>query len=415
MGVGTVRPGSIWGLVGLVALVLGVAAGSPGAALAAYDVDEPGVEEAVAFAPFEGARAASQFRLTDTDTVVAVAGRVVATQRSTWEREPYRLVLHRGEQRRMELVYWPEFAEELHGSHGIPAVGTRISARGPLEEFGGNLQIRIRHLDQVRIEGYPHTLREARERRADASNPADFPEPAADGYFRMEQMPEMVDRLLGHDLSLRGTVLEYREPTSDRAPHTIRLEEGEHGIDAIFWWPEEVEHLVRPGETAWVTGELGDYRGNLQIVLPNPGYFSHEPLPAERVVIPQPPIPQELIDTREGWPRREPGAEYLEPRREELEPGTSMRLREIAPKHRDNVIRVEGTVRAVSAGSDGLWVILHDRTGYMRVLLRGEGYPRIAVGDLLEVTATVVYAEVRAAVELRVDGPEDVKLAAPEE
>ncbi len=382
-------------------------------ALACVLVGFPAASAAeAAYEPFEDARPPGELMLTDTGTVVTVEGRVVATHRSTWEREPYRLVAHQGEQRRVELVYWPEFAEELHGDIGMPAVGTRISARGPLTPFNRNLQIRIRHLDQVRLEGYPHTLVESETGWPD--DPArEFPQPGEDGYFTLGQLPELTAQLMGRELSLRGTVLEYREPTSDRAPHAIRLREGDRAVDAVFWWPEEVEDMVRPGETAWITGELGDYRGNLQLVLSSPSYFSHEPLPPERVVIPHPPVPQELLDTREGWPGREPGTEYLDPRREELEPGTQLRLRDIAPKHRDNVITAEGTVRAVSAGSQGLWVILHDRTGYIRMHLQGEGYPRIAVDDRLRVQGTVVWVETRATVELRVESPSGVELLDP--
>lgn len=379
-------------------------------------------QEASVFAPFEGARPASEFRLTDIASDAVVAGRVVATHRSTGDRVPYRLVLHRGNQRQMELVYWPDEADLIHGSLGMPSIGTRISAEGRLEEFNGNLQIRIRGLKQIRIEGYPHTLSvpEAGASASAAAVPEDLPQPGPDGYYRLGQIPEMRQHLLGRDLSLKGTFQEYNTPSNERAPHVFVLSEGGQSIQVIFWSPEDQSELGTPGQVAYATGEFGEYQGRLQLNIPNPGYFSHEPLPAERVVLPRAALLPGEVDIREGWPGRAGGTEYLETTRVELEPGTRMRLRQIGPSHEGDVITTEGTVRAVVAGSDGLWIIIHDLTGYLRVLVPGSVYremddPRIAVNDRLRMRTLVVYSEARASVELRIQDASDVEVIPPED
>ncbi|MCC5875679.1 MAG: hypothetical protein JJU11_05610 [Candidatus Sumerlaeia bacterium] len=233
------------------------------------------------------------------------------------------------------IVYWEAVAPHIEGEKGVPQAGTRVSVTGELGEHRGSLQVRIRHSNQIRIDGYGHGTGD------DGAEP-DPPKMDEDGYYSMAQLPALKAHLMDNWVSLKATIREFRDPANERAPSVVVIEGNGQHLDVIYWARRDTEEVPRfdyPGRQVYVTGILGEYRGRYQLQIEEVENLSFEPLPEKRLAKGKQARSTINTPASEGWP----GGRAVSPLpQKELEPGTEIPLNKVNPGHVGNNITVKG-------------------------------------------------------------------------
>lgn len=267
---------------------------------------------------------------------VTVNGVIREARASTASNVPTQLTLTPdGHEPAFVIVYWEGVAPHIEGDKGVPQAGTRVSVTGEMSEHRGALQVRVRHSNQIRIDGYGHGEGAADEK-------PDPPELDEDGYYSMAQLPAMKAHLMDQWVSLKATIREFRDPANERAPSVVVIEGNGQQLDAIYWALRDTDEIPRfdyPGRDVYVTGILGEYRGRYQLRIEEVENLSFEPLSKDRLA--KSIQARSTINTpaSEGWP----GGRAVSPLpQKELDPGTEVPLNKVSPSHVGNNITVKG-------------------------------------------------------------------------
>lgn len=181
------------------------------------------------------------------------------------------------------VVAWmPELDATIYGNAGAPKVGTRLTAMGKVWDWQGMLLIRVRELNQIRIESHSHTY--LRGVTAAAVAPAVAAKPVVEqaGFYGPENVPEL-PKLIGKEIAFCGTVTAFRKSWSDKAPNIATLGEVPNALEMVYWTNNgqtEPAGASTIGSTVCVTGLLQDYRGKMQLRVNDLGKMSVRQAPA---------------------------------------------------------------------------------------------------------------------------------------
>lgn len=372
----------------------------------AQDAPAPAAGEqavaASAWQPFPGAVEAGAVNSGMLEKDVVLTGTIKEVIPSMGERSPHQIILGTSGAAKVMVVFWPDAAPVLLGTKGLPAVGTRLSAKGRLGEHRGNLQVRVRTADQLRIEGYgaPGAGATAAAGAAAVQSATGVAAPAEAPYYSVRQAT--TDRgLIGKELSVKGTIKEFTAAWSERAPNIVALEEDGKRLEVVFWMPtgQEVPAALRqPGTTVYAAGELQEYRERMQLKLDEPSDVSTAPLPVDKLK--SPGGPKALgTDASKGWPGREAGKAAPAPAKRTVEPGTTMSVREIGPDLAGNVITTVGTVESIPTGARQF--TLRSADGYITVSGEPEAVSKVPTGQPVRLKGEVVINAHRGSAELK--------------
>lgn len=349
------------------------------------------------FKPFSGATPAAKVYADQLENQVVVEGTINKVDASTGPRVPHRLLLVDRPSQPVMVVYWPDVAPKIHGDQPVPRPGARLSAKGTLTEYRGALQIKVRDASQIRIEGYPLTLASRGRAQGDQSVPV----PGEKGYFTIEDVPG-IRTFIGHDLSFRGEVTGFRESWSDTAPNVITIAKDDSDIEIVYWLPDGAKgpDFEHPGTPVYVTGELQDYNGRLQIRVTNMAELSRQPLKPGQIARPK-LITEQPESVKEGWPGKT-DAPSVKIEKVELEEGARVSLRDLGPQHVGNLVTVSGQITAMQLLENGhVAATLKEPTGFARLLIPQDwSKERPQIGQDVTMKAKVSYNETRSAVDL---------------
>jgi len=371
-------------------------------------------QEATAFVPFEGAVPASTVTSAQIGQTVTIEGSVVDFIESRAERTPHQMVLAKNGEQSVMVIYWQDLSAALHGDKGAPKPGTRVSAKGQLSDYRGNIQLRVRTADQIRIEGYAAVASGAPAApapRPPAAPAAEaVPKPGEDGYFTAADLPRM-GPLKGGMLSLRGQTTGFRASWSETAPNVIEVAEGPNKIEVVYWTTpgETAPDFSKPGTPIYATGTFQEYRERLQLKVDELASLSATPLAAERVVRPAAPGTPGT-NAAEGWPGKTVSAGL--PEAVKLEEGATLPIRSIGSQHAGNTIKLEGAVHRTEKTAAGLAIYLRDGQATIRVNAPAEA-PAPADGTRLSATGKLTFSGLRSATELDVTDAASLEVVAP--
>lgn len=389
------------------ALALAAAILAAGFPTAAFSQPEQAAS-ASSFTPFQGAIPADNVTRAMLGQDVVLSGVVIDVAPSTGDRVPHRFTLARVDGGgAVMVIYWPDSAESIHAGMGVPPVGVSMSARGQLSDYRGDLQIRVRDLGNIRIEGYPHTLggpaAPAPSTAAASSAPAApvaapaGPQANEEGYFTVAQLPALRASMMNRELSMMGNVSEFRASWSDTAPNIISLADGGQTVEVVYW-SDDTMGFESPGTPVYVTGLLQDYRGRLQLKVNDLTALSQQPLAEDQVIRPGAPAPEAATGPATSWPRTREGLPAIEP--VSLGEGASVALNQIGRAHVGNTVTVQGEIFSLARRGDKDVVLLKGDNAMLTVLLpEGEAAP-LSVGQAYEATGKLEWNELRALPEL---------------
>jgi len=284
---------------------------------------------AAQYAPFAGAVDAKTLTVGAAGKEAVVEGRISAIVPSTGPGQPTLATITPEGQKPSVVVGWmPDMDATIHGDAGAPKVGARLTAMGKLWDWQGMLLIRVRELNQIRIDSHAHTY--LRGVAAPASVPAAAPvaavpfvavtpaveavaaQPAASapsaapaavvaaapapapfapdaaGYFHPENVPDL-RALVGKKMSYTGKVSSFRASWSQTAPNILTVGEGKNALEVVYWTNRgqvEPPGVSTVGATIYAAGLLQDYRGKLQLRIDDVNTLSAQPLAPGLVVRP---------------------------------------------------------------------------------------------------------------------------------
>lgn len=181
--------------------------------------------------------------------VVRVRGRVSKVTPPSLPKAPYEVELEDGEQK-IVFVYWDDVARHLGAN--TPTVGAELEVEGIVDVYKEKLQLKVQHSRQV---GLVNPL-PAREEPVGQVVPISSVTRAQIGQWRT------VRGVLGEPQSIKGGVV-------------FPLKDDSGTISVVLWdrrVPGSERNAFRAGVKATVKGEVGEFRGQLQIV---PGNARH--------------------------------------------------------------------------------------------------------------------------------------------
>lgn len=226
-----------------------------------------------------------------TDVTSRLVGQTISLQGSVQEvipsssaTAPVRLVLLKRGEASLEIVFWPELSHELIRVGRYPSVGTLVSARGKLERFEGNLQIKVDSPSEIFVEpseGSSQMVASARAART--TEPINRSQPV---YLTVSNL-EQIRRKKGELASIRGVVHEYRASWSERAPNILYLRnDSGQTLEVVYWTDADspkIPDFSEPGTMVHATGLVQDYQGRLQLRVDDLKNLSNTGLPSDRL------------------------------------------------------------------------------------------------------------------------------------
>jgi DNA/RNA endonuclease YhcR with UshA esterase domain len=208
--------------------------------------------------------------------------------------------------------------------------GARLRATGKVEDFRGNLEIHPKEIsDLVVLEaGAQRTL------------------PVAGGVWPISSLTH---DSLRQEVTIVGKVANARKIPGDNSPYILTISDNTGSIDVVFWvaLADRLSDAQKAevGDKVKITGELGEYRGNLQIRLEKP-----ENLKTEKSA------PGEFTRTAP--------AASSQPR-----PIQRLKLSQVATASVGQRVQIEGTVLSIELLAGGRRIVVKDYSGSATILL----------------------------------------------
>jgi DNA/RNA endonuclease YhcR with UshA esterase domain len=161
---------------------------------------------------------------------------------------PYKVILEDGNGK-VAVVYWDKVAKELNGRK--PVEGARMQVRGKVDQYKDEIQVKVQYADQMTLLALPDKARP--ERPKDTT-------PVADITMAMTGTPVVISGRLSEPKSLPGGVI-----------YTLKDDSGK--MPLVLWdrfIPGEEREDLQGGKIITVRGEVGTYKGALQVVPRDP-------------------------------------------------------------------------------------------------------------------------------------------------
>ena len=207
---------------------------------------------------------------------LTVRGMISAVQDPLSDKHPLLLTITPSDSPTKVLVgYLPDRFVEYHNGLGIPKVGLQIAVRGRVWDFEGNLLLKPEKLEDILIEGYPHTYANAVP-PASSTAPATPPSPASatptvpvsnnPGTLTIKDEPNF-RAYLNQEIEFTGTVQKFKPYWSPKAPNIIYVGDEQKTLEVIYWDTEDQLNplLKTTGQNIRAKGTLQDHRGILQL------------------------------------------------------------------------------------------------------------------------------------------------------
>jgi DNA/RNA endonuclease YhcR with UshA esterase domain len=352
----------------------------------------PAAEAAAAFAPFDGSIGAADVTRDMLGKDMAVSGTVVEYSASRGERSPNRVILHQADGATFMLVYWPDVATAVEHGMGPLTAGTRVSAKGKIQEYQGALQIRITDPAAIRIEGRPGAAPAAAATRARQAAPqarpavpAHEPPPLKPG--EMTTLEDVMRRTKGN-VMFEAEVVAYRAAWSPSAPNVLTVTDGVRSIDVISF-PNNVpsidEALKQPGAKVRITGRRSDYRGRQQVVISR----------MSGIASADSPRPVSADDVIAG----------------KVEPGTVVTTPLVDHALLGRTITLQGEVRGIAAGTGSAFATLADDEGEAIIEVPADAAASITAGSRWRATGEVAWSDRRSQLVVKVAAAADISPA----
>ena len=179
---------------------------------------------------------------------VRIIGKVADIKQPAEENAPFEVLLEE-EGQEIALVYWDKVAANLDSNK--PFVGALLEAAGTVSVYKGKLQVKITRSDKIKL--------------LDTS-PQKSPgiHDAAASRIR-----DVSKSMAGKTMTLRGKL---GEPSSIKSGVIFPLSDGSGTIKLVLWdrkIPGDERDGLSAGTPVLVSGEIVDYKGDLEIVPPN--------------------------------------------------------------------------------------------------------------------------------------------------
>lgn len=181
--------------------------------------------------------------------VVRVRGRVTKITPPSLPKAPYEVELEDADQR-IVFVYWDDVARHLGAN--APTPGAQMEVEGVVDVYKGQLQLKVHHSRQIGL-----------------LNPLPVKEEKINGVVPISSITRA---RLGQWVAVRGVL---GEPQSVKGGVIFKLEDETGRIPVVLWdrrVPGSERNALQSGVRVTVQGEVGEFRGQLQIV---PGNARH--------------------------------------------------------------------------------------------------------------------------------------------
>ncbi|MEQ8818747.1 MAG: hypothetical protein RLY93_00760 [Sumerlaeia bacterium] len=228
----------------------------------------PAPGSAEPFVGFAGARDAKSISAANLGEIVIVTAKILDVRPSFSETAPTTLQISADPE--LYAIYYPAQAAGIESGHGAPKAGQMVTVRGPLTEYREKLQIKAVTDSDMVIEGTGRTVKSVEAEMAAA---ASAEQKKAMEVFHADPRTTRLGNLrasLGKDVLIAGYVANLRNPTSERAPYILTLQEPTGSTQVVFWsdMAEGIDKaLLKEGTPLMIAGSVDEYRNQLQVKL----------------------------------------------------------------------------------------------------------------------------------------------------
>jgi DNA/RNA endonuclease YhcR with UshA esterase domain len=146
------------------------------------------------------------------------------------------------------LVVWQDLFEVIESRYALSA-GDTLRVRAKVSEYQGELQLSVKKLDDIDL----------------LSKGA----PTAAAAKTLTSIANISNSTTGRQVTVEATIVEVREPRSERAPYVITLSDSTGKIPMVYWRDThpKASSVVRLGNTVRATGLVNMHRDTLQLKL----------------------------------------------------------------------------------------------------------------------------------------------------
>ena len=195
------------------------------------------------------------------DQIVTVGGRIVSVLASRSEQAPYSIYLT-DETESIRIVVWKNVYDALTIKEKIKA-DARILVTGTVKDYRGNLNIYVNAPTDIRLMDGGASSGKDDATKTSAVTPAPVA-PAPAGILSPGQVNAS---MLEKTVTVQGVVKAYTLARSERSPYSVDLKD-DAGVLRVVYWSDVAKSLSftpDPGQTLRITGQVSEYRGNLQL------------------------------------------------------------------------------------------------------------------------------------------------------
>jgi len=195
------------------------------------------------------------------DQIVTVGGRIVSVLAPRTEQAPYSLYLT-DDTESIRIVVWKNVYDALTIKEKIKA-DARILVTGTVKDYRGNLNIYVNAPTDIRLmDGGAGSGKDDATKTSTVTPAPVMPAPA--GILSPGQVNAS---MLEKTVTVQGVVKAYTLARSERSPYSVDLKD-DAGVLRVVYWSDVAKSLSftpDPGQTLRITGQVSEYRGNLQL------------------------------------------------------------------------------------------------------------------------------------------------------
>jgi DNA/RNA endonuclease YhcR with UshA esterase domain len=195
------------------------------------------------------------------DQIVTVGGRIVSVLAPRSEQAPYSIYLT-DDTESIRIVVWKNVYDALTIKEKLKA-DARVSVTGTVKDYRGNLNIYVNAPTDIRMMDGGAGSGKNDATKTSAVTPAPVA-PAPAGIFSPGQVNAS---MLEKTVTVQGVVKAYTLARSERSPYSVDLKD-DAGVLRVVYWSDVAKSLSfapAPGQTLRITGQVSEYRGNLQL------------------------------------------------------------------------------------------------------------------------------------------------------
>jgi DNA/RNA endonuclease YhcR with UshA esterase domain len=195
------------------------------------------------------------------DQIVTVGGRIVSVLAPRTEQAPYSLYLT-DDTESIRIVVWKNVYDALTIKEKIKA-DARVFVTGTVKDYRGNLNIYVNASTDIRMMDGGAGSGKDEATKTSAVTPAPVA-PAPAGILSPGQVNASI---LEKTVTVQGVVKAYTPARSERAPYSVDLKDDAGVLRVVYWIDvsKVLSFTPAPGQTLRITGQVSEYRGNLQL------------------------------------------------------------------------------------------------------------------------------------------------------